>query len=126
MEAESHTRNAVSEIYLATMRILAMNCRLHRKQNAKRMCADMFSTCLYARRMPTMIQLRHVPDDLHRKLKARAASAGMSLSDYLLREIRDIAERPTIAELRARLARRAAWRPTLSPARAVRAERDGR
>ena len=87
---------------------------------------DMFSACLYAWHMPTMIQLRHVPDDLHRKLKARAALAGMSLSDYLLREIQDIAERPTIAELRARLARRAAVRPTLSPARAVRAERDGR
>lgn len=76
--------------------------------------------------MPSMIQLRHVPDDLHRKLKARAAMAGMSLSDYLLSEIRVIAERPTIAELRARLDRRASVRPTLSPARAVRAERDGR
>ena len=76
--------------------------------------------------MPTMIQLRHVPDDLHRKLKARAALAGMSLSDYLLREIRDIADRPTITELRVRLARRASVRPTVSPAKAVRAERDGR
>ena len=87
---------------------------------------DMLATCLYASHMPTMIQLRHVPDDLHRKLKARAALAGMSLSDYLLREIRDIAERPTIAELRTRLAGRAAVRPTHSPARAVRAEREGR
>ncbi len=86
----------------------------------------MFITCLYADHMPTMIQLRHVPDDLHRKLKARAALSGMSLSDYLLREIRDIAERPTIAELRARLARRASVRPKLSPAKAVRAERDAR
>ena len=76
--------------------------------------------------MPTMIQLRHVPDDLHRKLKARAALAGMSLSDYLLREIRHIAERPTIDELRARLARRTPVRPTFSPAKAVRAERDQR
>lgn len=76
--------------------------------------------------MPTMIQLRNVPDDLHRKLKARAALAGMSLSDYLLREIRDVAERPTIAELRARLARRTPVRPKLAPANAVRAERDGR
>lgn len=87
---------------------------------------DMFPTCLYAIHMSTMIQLRHVPDDLHRKLKARAALAGMSLSDYLLREIRDIAERPTIAELRTRLDRRTSVRPTLSPAKAVRAERDGR
>jgi plasmid stability protein len=76
--------------------------------------------------MPTMIQLRHVPDDLHRKLKARAALAGMSLSDYLVREIQEIAERPTIAEMRARLARRTPVRPKLSPAKAVRAERDGR
>jgi plasmid stability protein len=76
--------------------------------------------------MSTMIQLRHVPEDLHRKLKARAALGGMSLSDYLLREIRDIAERPSIAELRVRLASRASVRPTLSPAKAVRAERDGR
>jgi plasmid stability protein len=76
--------------------------------------------------MPVMIQLRHVPDDLHRELKARAALAGMSLSDYLLREIRAIAERPTIEELRARLARRSPVRPMLSPARAVRAERDRR
>ena len=57
---------------------------------------DMCCTCDYAVNMPAMIQLRHVPDELHRKLKARAALAGMSLSDYLLREIRDIAERPTI------------------------------
>jgi len=73
-----------------------------------------------------MIQLRHVPDDLHRKLKARAANAGMSLSDYLLREIRDIAERPTIAELRTRLAGRAPVRTRQAAAKAVRAERDSR
>lgn len=73
-----------------------------------------------------MIQLRHVPDELHRKLKARAAMAGMSLSDYLIREISDVAERPTIPELRARLARRAPVSPTQSPAKAVRAERDRR
>lgn len=87
---------------------------------------DMWRTCSYAGHMPTMIQLRHVPDDLHRKLKARAALAGMSLSDYLLREIREMAERPTVAELRARLDRRASVRLSLSPAKAVRAERDAR
>jgi plasmid stability protein len=81
---------------------------------------------MYVGRMATMIQQRHVPDDLHRKLKARAALAGMSLSEYLLREIRDIADRPTIAELRARLAERTPVRPRVSPARAVRAERDSR
>lgn len=50
-----------------------------------------------------MIQLRNVPETLHRRLKARAALAGMSLSDYLLTEIRQVAERPTIDELRVRL-----------------------
>lgn len=53
--------------------------------------------------MQRMIQVRNVPEVLHRTLKARAASAGMSLSDYLLSELREIAERPTLAEFRERL-----------------------
>jgi plasmid stability protein len=52
-----------------------------------------------------MIQIRNVPDAQHRRLKSRAALAGMSLSDYLLSEIRQIADRPTVDELRARLVR---------------------
>src|SRR5918996_3963763 len=76
--------------------------------------------------MPKMIQLRHVPDELHRKLKARAALEGLSLSDYLLQEVRRVAERPTLVELRHRLAQRTAVRPRVSPAQAVRAERQGR
>jgi plasmid stability protein len=76
--------------------------------------------------MSTMVQIRNVPDDLHRQLKSRAALAGMSLSDYLLGEIRQLAERPTVAELRARLHSRRAVAPTESPADLVRAERDGR
>jgi hypothetical protein len=87
---------------------------------------DMFGTCRYAVAMPKMIQLRHVPDDLHRKLKARAALVGLPLSDYLIQEIRRVAERPTIAELRSRLAHRPSIRPTVPPAKAVRMERDGR
>jgi plasmid stability protein len=71
-----------------------------------------------------MIQIRNVPEALHRRLKSRAALAGMSLSDYLLSEIRQAAERPTIEELRARLRARAATKPSVSPAEAVRAERD--
>ncbi len=47
-----------------------------------------------------MVQIRHVPDQLHRKLKARAAMEGMSLSDYLRREVELIGERPTVAEMR--------------------------
>ena len=50
-----------------------------------------------------MIQIRNVPDALHRKLKARAALAGMTLSDYLLAEIRRTAERPTRHELLQRI-----------------------
>lgn len=53
--------------------------------------------------MSKMIQLRNVPDELHRKLKVRAAETGMTLSDYLLREIEWVAERPTLAELSERL-----------------------
>jgi plasmid stability protein len=74
--------------------------------------------------MGTMIQIRNVPDALHRRLKSHAALAGMSLSDYLLSEIRQVAERPTIDELRARLRSRAETAPVRSPAEAVRAERD--
>jgi plasmid stability protein len=44
-----------------------------------------------------MIQVRNVLDPLHRKLKARAAMAGMSLSDYLLAELKEIAEKATLA-----------------------------
>jgi hypothetical protein len=76
--------------------------------------------------MSVMIQIRHVPDALHRRLKSRAALAGMSLSDYLLQQIREMAERPTIEEMRARLARRSPVTPSIDTADAVRAERDSR
>ena len=86
----------------------------------------MFRTCKYLHHMSKMIQLRHVPDDLHRKLKARAALEGLSLSDYLLQTVRHVAERPTLAELRHRLAQRAPVVTRVPPARAVRAEREHR
>ena len=76
--------------------------------------------------MSGMIQIRNVPDALHRRLKSRAALAGMSLSDYLLNQIREVAERPTLDELRARLDRRSRATLPVEPAEAVRAERDGR
>ncbi|TAH39249.1 MAG: hypothetical protein EYC70_00240 [Planctomycetota bacterium] len=76
--------------------------------------------------MSKMIQLRNVPDELHRKLKARAALAGMSLSDFLIAEARRIAERPTLEEMRQRLATRTRVRTRESSAEAVRAERDAR
>jgi len=74
--------------------------------------------------MTVMIQIRNVPDALHQQLKSRAALAGMSLSDYLLSEIRQASAQPTIDELRQRLSRRTQTEPSLSPAEAVRAERD--
>ncbi|MGK9168865.1 hypothetical protein KXR53_21300 [Inquilinus limosus] len=76
--------------------------------------------------MTAMIQIRNVPDALHRRLKSRAALAGMSLSDYLLQEIRRLAERPTLDELRARLEQRPKVAPSEAPAQAVRTERDQR
>ena len=84
----------------------------------------MWSPCFYVLRMGTMIQIRNVPSDLHRRLKARAASAGQSLSDYLLAEIRRSAARPTFDELRARLATRTPVRASVAPAEILRAERD--
>jgi plasmid stability protein len=56
--------------------------------------------------MSKMIQIRNVPDELHRTLKVRAAQMGMTLSDYLLSEIELIAERPTLAEMMERLRQR--------------------
>lgn len=76
--------------------------------------------------MSKMIQLRNVPDALHRSLKARAAMAGMSLSDYLLAEIKEIAERPTLLELREQLHRRKPVSVAIDTARMVREEREGR
>jgi antitoxin FitA len=74
--------------------------------------------------MSKMIQLRNVPDALHRSLKARAAMAGMSLSDYLVTEIKEIAERPTLAEFRERLRSRKPVSTHFDSAQLVREERD--
>jgi antitoxin FitA len=76
--------------------------------------------------MSKMIQLRNVPEPLHRRLKARAALAGLPLSDYLIREVRKIAEYPTPEEMRERLKARSAYRGTVSPSAVLRSERDSR
>ena len=86
----------------------------------------MCCTCTCADRMPIMVQIRNVPSALHRELKARAALEGMSPSDYLLRELRHVLDRPTLDEMRKRLSRRQPVQPNPAPAAAVRAERDGR
>ncbi|MBI5086464.1 MAG: hypothetical protein HZB13_17950 [Acidobacteria bacterium] len=56
--------------------------------------------------MPVNVQIRNVADDTHRRLKAQAVEYGLSLSEYLLREVTKLAAYPTEAEIRARLARR--------------------
>lgn len=76
--------------------------------------------------MPVMLQVRNVPDQVHRTLKARAAQAGLSLSDYVLAELKRVAERPTREELITRLARRQPVRLKRSAAQALRREREGR
>jgi plasmid stability protein len=80
--------------------------------------------CNHVFYMGVMIQIRNVPERLHRRLKSRAALSGMSLSDYLLREISQIGERPTIDELRARLHKLPPVIVSPSPAEVIRAERD--
>ena len=74
--------------------------------------------------MSKMIQVRNVPDQLHRKLKVRAAEQGVSLSDYILQELRRFAERLSPQELaeRARTITRDDFVP--SPAEILRTERD--
>jgi plasmid stability protein len=74
----------------------------------------------------TMIQIRNVPEALHRDLKSRAARAGMTLSDYLLSMIRQAAARPEPEELLRRVRERSPVYTTESAAEAVRAEREAR
>lgn len=87
---------------------------------------DMFCTCVHASYMSRMIQVRNIPEGIHRTLKAQAAMAGMSLSDFLLAEMRRLAERPTIDELRERVRSRSRVVGSPSAAEAVRQRRDAR
>lgn len=83
------------------------------------------SACVTVNRMPKMIQIRNVPDEVHREVKARAARAGMSLSDYLLREVERVVSLPPVEEVLARIAALPETELSESPAEAVRAEREG-
>ena len=76
--------------------------------------------------MSKMVQIRHVPDDVHRTLKVRAAAEGMTLTLYLLRELERMVEYPSIDELRRRLAGRRAVSQPDSTVKWVREERDAR
>ena len=86
----------------------------------------MCRTCFNALHMSVMVQIRNMPEELHRILKSRAAAEGMSLSDYMLRELRKGAQVPTMAEMRERLRNREPVDPGISMEEAVRAERDSR
>ena len=86
----------------------------------------MLSTCDHAMSMPKMIQLRNVPDELHRTLKMRAAQMGMTLSDYLIAEVRHLAQLPTMEEIRERLASHEQVHLTPSAAEIIREMRDSR
>lgn len=74
--------------------------------------------------MGANIQIRNVPDELHRTLKARAAMAGMSLSDYLIDHLRRLASRPTPEDMRERLGQREPVRVSEPAADVLRRERD--
>ena len=74
----------------------------------------------------TMVQIRNVPAEFHRRLKARAAIEGMSMSDYILREIGKALDRPTRQEVLDRLRSRPLRRLRPSAATVLRAERNAR
>jgi antitoxin FitA len=71
-----------------------------------------------------MIQIRNVPDDLHRRLKVRAAEKGITLSDYLLQMAEREAELPTFAELSERIRGRGRLDFSVSTAEIIRELRD--
>ena len=86
----------------------------------------MLYTCLHALHMSKMVQIRSVPDDIHRSLRMKALKAGTSLSEFLLAEITQVANRPSIEEVLARIARRRPPSVQIDSARLVRGMREGR
>ena len=76
--------------------------------------------------MSTMIQIRNVPENVHRAAKARAAMEGVSLSDFALRALRDAVDRPTLSEISARIRLLEPAENAPPAAELVRAERDSR
>jgi plasmid stability protein len=74
----------------------------------------------------TMVQIRNVPAEFHRRLKARAAIEGMSMSDYILREIGKALDRPTRQEVLERIRSRPLRHLKRSAAEVIRAERETR
>jgi antitoxin FitA len=85
----------------------------------------MLITCKHVDTMK-MIQIRNVPDDLHKALKVRAAKEGISMSELILRDLPRIAHRPTLAEIQERIRRRGPIEGMPSGAELVRAGREER
>ncbi len=84
-------------------------------------------TCTHVWHMSVMIQIRNVPSGVHRKLRERALAAGMSLSEFLLREVTAVATRPTLEDVFERISRRSPPPKNLTDSvAAVRSERDAR
>ena len=76
--------------------------------------------------MSKTIQIRNVPDGVHREAKARAARAGLSLSDFLLRELERALSDPPVEDVLARIAARERPRLAESPAQIIRREPERR
>jgi plasmid stability protein len=76
--------------------------------------------------MAKSIQIRNVPDEVHRQLQARAARAGISISELVLREIRRTLGQPTRRELLQQISKLPRVELSESAASLVRRERDGR
>jgi plasmid stability protein len=76
--------------------------------------------------MSKMIQIRDVPEDVHSTLKSRAAREGISLSDFIKRELNHLAERPTMQEWLARTGQAKPIPTRKSAAQIIRKLRDAR
>ena len=86
----------------------------------------MCGTCFYAKNMSKMIQIRDVPEHVHKTLKSRAAREGMSLSDFIKRELEHAAERPTMREWLERTQQVKPIPAKITAARVIRELRDRR
>lgn len=74
--------------------------------------------------MAKTLQIRNVPEPVHRELRSRAAAAGVSLSDFALGELARVVERPTVSDVLARAASRSGGAQTREIVAAIRAGRD--
>lgn len=90
---------------------------------ACRATIDMQFARNYADRMSKTLQVRGLPEEVHRALKARAALAGLSLSEYVLQELERVVARPSRKELYERLRRREPVELDVSVAEIIASER---